>query len=136
MHAVQMRFGVVLSAHLVFGQLSPDFGCGFRVQLVDFADDTIDTIFGEQHSRITPKIVQLAVDGSCTEESRGTGEVVVHRMVGSAPERAVNEQTIHAVIASAAKVPLRTAPSIVAGQPVAVQSPARNKPGTGVRCGG
>src|SRR6266852_4752241 len=38
--------------------------------------------------------------------------------------------------ASAARYPLRTAPSIVAGQPVAVQSPARNNPRTDVSCFG
>src|SRR3954463_9921928 len=36
------------------------------------------------------------------------------------------------VRASAARYPLRTAPSMVAGQPVAVQSPARNTRGQGV----
>src|ERR1700722_9598358 len=39
-------------------------------------------------------------------------------------------------IASAAKKPLRTAPSIVDGQPVEVQSPARNNPVWEVPCGG
>ena len=39
-------------------------------------------------------------------------------------------------ISWAARYPLRTAPSIVAGQPVSVQSPARNRPSIGVRCGG
>ena len=39
-------------------------------------------------------------------------------------------------MASAARYPLRTAPSIVAGHPVAVQSPARNRLGSGVRCEG
>src|SRR5579864_7415080 len=34
--------------------------------------------------------------------------------------------------AAAARCPLRTAPSIVAGKPVSVQSPARNSPGTDV----
>src|SRR6266849_6566322 len=38
--------------------------------------------------------------------------------------------------ASAARYPLRTAPSIVAGQPVADQSPARNNPRTDVSCFG
>jgi hypothetical protein len=37
--------------------------------------------------------------------------------------------------ASAAKYPLRTAPSMVAGQPVAVQSQARNNLGQGLLCG-
>src|SRR6266850_944944 len=38
--------------------------------------------------------------------------------------------------ASAARYPLRTAPSIVAGQPVSVQSPARNNPRTEDSCFG
>src|SRR5262249_18829461 len=38
--------------------------------------------------------------------------------------------------ASAAARPLRTAPSIVAGQPVAVHAPARKRPGAAVREGG
>src|SRR5713226_7013930 len=40
------------------------------------------------------------------------------------------------ITASAAKYPLRTGPSIVAGQPVAVQSPATKNPGILVRCCG
>src|SRR5258708_3695162 len=40
------------------------------------------------------------------------------------------------VRASAARYPLRTAPSIVAGQPVAVQSPARKTRGHTVAAGG
>src|SRR5712671_36167 len=39
-------------------------------------------------------------------------------------------------IASAARYPLRTAPSIVDGQPVAVQSPAKYKPDNGLFCAG
>ena len=40
------------------------------------------------------------------------------------------------VTASAAMYPLRTAPSIVEGQPVRVQSPASTSPGTSVFCNG
>src|SRR5581483_5303036 len=38
--------------------------------------------------------------------------------------------------ASAARCPLRTAASIVAGRPVPIQSPARNRPGTRVYTSG
>src|SRR5262245_36297062 len=39
---------------------------------------------------------------------------------------------LHLINASAAQCPLTTAPSIVAGNPVSIQSPARKRPGTPV----
>src|SRR5262245_15100491 len=49
----------------------------------------------------------------------------------------VDDDRVHACdAASAARWPLRTALSIVAGRPVAIQSPARNNPRTGVSVSG